>query len=490
MSGGLLGLNEDVLLEIIANLDAASAHNLSATARGIHPLAQRQALSAVTIDDIYGDLNYQKITGMCTYMLNDIPGRLHCVKSLKIRGGVSAERKAFETGRYREPFVTAGQKLAHFLENAIQLQSLTLSFFDGIITLEPRIASAIHILPNLRCLDITVTVMRPCVQEFLLSMRHELQKLRLVDYMRSGRVLPALMNMKVSDLELTLSEKLGPDHSSNPTNGYHHSFPDVRKLSLWLSDVGISMYTLWRAFPNLRALRIHDCVRFNTAETACWKSLDYVEGPVEFFEQWSPTCHVPHVSISRIAEPHRFFPYSSTTHALNTTLRLIKQTSPLALSFVIMADPGLADSFWMPLVECTPRLRSLEVKLHCLSDSGMRPGLIAACMKVIFAALGRMPTVVHLRLSVLNSKTRFEAAFCHMHEDDLVLQLLEQAPSIRCISLSFAYCLRYRPPVVKTAAWKVVGARTGRKLEHITESVEEDVRRRIIAPDFDPKSSL
>lgn len=106
MSGGLLGLNEDVLLEIIANLDAASAHNLSATARGIHPLAQRQALSAVTIDDIYVDLNYQKITGMCTYMLNDIPGRLHCVKSLKIRGGVSAERKAFETGRYREPFVT------------------------------------------------------------------------------------------------------------------------------------------------------------------------------------------------------------------------------------------------------------------------------------------------------------------------------------------------------------------------------------------------
>ncbi|OSX60678.1 hypothetical protein POSPLADRAFT_1058851 [Postia placenta MAD-698-R-SB12] len=485
---GLLGLNEDVLLEIVSHLDAASAHKLSATARSIHPLARRQALSTVTIDDVHGDLNYQKITGMCTYMLHDIPGRLHCVKSLKIRVGLPKEHYISWMYQFGETFVTAGQKLAQFLENAIQLQSLEVYLFDEIIALEPRIASAIHALPNFRRLDITVLGISTCVQEFLLTMRHDLQKLRIID-LTSGlsehQVLPNLINMKITDLELPLSKELDPDHSSN--NGYQHSFPDMRKLSLPLLYTGISMYTLWRAFPNLRALRIHDCVRFNSAENACWKSLDYVEGPVELFEQWSPTCHVPHVSISSIlARPH-FDISPSGIYGLKTALRLFKQTSPLALSFSIMADPGLAESFWMPLVECAPRLRSLEVKLHPFSEGDMTPGLFA-CIRVISAALGRMPTVIHLRLLVMYPRRRISAQIDQREE--LALQLLEEAPSIRYVSVSLAGGLSYLTPVVKSAAWKVVGARTCRKLEHITESFEEDVRSRIIAPDFDPRSNL
>ncbi|KAF9813046.1 hypothetical protein IEO21_05782 [Rhodonia placenta] len=210
----------------------------------------------------------------------------------------------------------------------------------------------------------------------------------------------------------------------------------------------VSRCLVVRAFPNLRALRIHRCGSFTSTEAACWESLDSVEGPVEFFEQWSPTCHIPHVSISsRLAKPHFDTPSSATMYELKPTLCLIRKASPVALTLLIMADPGLTDSFWIPLTKCTPRLRSLEIRLYTFPEGDVMPRLFAC-------------------------------------------KLLEQAPSVRCVSLSFTSCRRYFPHDTKTTAWKVVGARTCRKLERITEALEEDVQRRIIAPDFDPRTSL
>lgn len=86
-----------------------------------------------------------------------------------------------------------------------------------------------------------------------------------------------------------------------------------------------------------------------------------------------------------------------------------------------------------------------------------------------------MPTVMHLRLSVVYSWRRIGTEIDQIQPEEWALQLLEQAPSVRCVSLSFTSCRRYFPHDTKTTAWKVVGARTCRKLERITEALEEDV---------------
>lgn len=54
---------------------------------------------------------------MCIYMLDDIPGYLHCVKSLNICIGIPQECCTSGMGQFDKAFVIAGQKMAESLEN-------------------------------------------------------------------------------------------------------------------------------------------------------------------------------------------------------------------------------------------------------------------------------------------------------------------------------------------------------------------------------------
>ncbi|KAF9812977.1 hypothetical protein IEO21_05862 [Rhodonia placenta] len=311
-------LNEDVLTHIVSFPSTHDALNMSLTSHDIYTIAKRHALSVVT-------MRGNAIVRICTYMLDDIPGRLHWVRELQVCFHTIAGDFVFTVGLSD----TTARLLVSLLENAIHLKSLRIPYLvDTLRLTRPRIAPALSALHHLEILDLELGS-----AEFENERNAEVFAIQreMLREMRSRPVELSLWIPSFSDLSsiqhiqtirrLTLS-RLNSHNEEYPNHAQGSqlvlSWPTVSRLTL---NCQLSMSQAVRAFPNLRELRVrYPSSGLTSTSSVCWPHMDYVKGSIALFEKWSFNCHVHHLIVT-------LMPYFGSADVV-TLLNTIRQTSP------------------------------------------------------------------------------------------------------------------------------------------------------------------
>ncbi|KAF9812969.1 hypothetical protein IEO21_05854 [Rhodonia placenta] len=314
---------------------------MSLTSHDIYPIAKRHALSVVTMQ---GNAITVRI---CTYMLDDIPGRLHWVRELEV--------VCYDVCN------TVARLLVPLFENAIHLKSLRIPYLvDMLLLTQPRIAPALSALRHLKILDLKANSVERERKEELFAIQREMLR-----EMRSRPVELSLWIPSSSDLSciqhiqtikrLTLSRLIMDNEEYiNNAEGPQPllSWPTVSRLTL--DRCRLSMSEAVRAFPNVRGLRVEYPMGSTSTRSVCWPHMDYVEGPMKLFEQWTFNCHVHYLMMTPMLE------FESADDV--TVLDTVRQTSPRILDLSVPATPEL-DTFWAKLTETAPQVRSLEISI-------------------------------------------------------------------------------------------------------------------------------
>ncbi|EED80685.1 predicted protein [Postia placenta Mad-698-R] len=315
-------LNEDVLTHIVSYLSTHDALNMSLTSRDIYTIAKRHALSVVT-------MRSNAIVRICTYMLDDIPGRLHWVRELQVCFHNIDGCFFFAV----ELSDTAARLLVSLFENAIHLKSLRIPYLvDTLLLTQPRIAPALSALHHLEILDLELS---PAESESERNAEVFAIQREMLREMRSRPVELSLWIPSFSDLSsiqhiqtirrLTLS-RLNSHNEEYPNHAQGSqlvlSWPTVSSLTL--NRCRLSMSQAVRAFPNLREL----CVRYpssglTSTSSVCWPHMDYVKGPIALFKEWSFNCHVHYLMMT----PMPYFESADDVTVLDTCSRQLNNCS-------------------------------------------------------------------------------------------------------------------------------------------------------------------
>ncbi|EED78345.1 predicted protein [Postia placenta Mad-698-R] len=324
---------------------------MSLTSHDIYTIAKRHALSVVT-------MRGNAIVRICTYMLDDIPGRLHWVRELQVCFHTIAGDFVFTV----ELSDTTARLLVSLLENAIHLKSLRIPYLvDTLRLTRPRIAPALSALHHLEILDLELGSAKfenernaevfAIQREMLREMRSRPVELSL--WIPSFSDLSSIQHIQ-SIRRLTLS-RLNSHNEEYPNHAQGSqlvlSWPTVSRLTL--NRCQLSMSQAVRAFPNLRELRVrYPSSGLTSTSSVCWPHMDYVKGSIALFEKWSFNCHVHHLIVT-------LMPYFGSADVV-TLLNTIRQTSPRILELSVTANSKL-DTFWAKLAETAPQVRSLEI---------------------------------------------------------------------------------------------------------------------------------
>ncbi|EED85039.1 predicted protein [Postia placenta Mad-698-R] len=330
---------------------------MSLTSHDIHPIAKRHALSIVTMR------HNATIMRVCTYMLEDIPGRLHWIRELEVGFDDMTDTSAYPSQDHLHLGNTTARLLVSLFENAIHLRSLWFLYsFDTLLLKQPRIGPALSALRHLRILSLPSPLLslnlNPGDKSKTESLAIQRQMLR---EMRS-RLIELSLSIPSSDLSsiqhmqtirrLTLSQ-LHSDNEEHPSHAERSqlslSWPAVSSLTL--GRCRLSMSDVARAFPNVRELRADYLSGSSSTSSVCWPHLDYVEGPKALFGTWSFDCRMHHLSVTSIL-------HLATADDV-TVLHAIRQMSPRVLEFTV--PPMQDDTFWASLAEIAPQVRSLEI---------------------------------------------------------------------------------------------------------------------------------
>ncbi|KAF9812964.1 hypothetical protein IEO21_05849 [Rhodonia placenta] len=317
---------------------------MSLTSHDNYPIARRHAFSVVTMQ------NNAIIVRICTYMLDDIPGRLHWVRELKVC--------------FIESCNTAARLLVPLLENAIHLKSLQFPYsVDVLLLTQPRIAPALSALHHLQILHLTLYPDSESKAELFAIQREMLREMRsrpveLSLWIPSSSDLSCIQHIQTIK-RLTLERlKLHNEEYPNYAQGSQHLLSWPTASSLTLDRCRLSMSEAVQAFPNVRELRVECPFDSNSTSSVCWPHMDYVGGPIELFEKWSFNCYVHHLSITSAL-------YLDSAYDV-TVLNTIRHTSPRILALSVFAEPELAGTFWGRLAETAPQIRSLEISIFLL----------------------------------------------------------------------------------------------------------------------------
>ncbi|EED78350.1 predicted protein [Postia placenta Mad-698-R] len=241
---------------------------MSLTSHNIYPIAKRHALSVVTMG------SHAKIVRICTYMLDDIPNRLHWVRELEVGfDDISAEMRRHLLQSYvkSELYDTAARLLV--------LSSKTPSISDRSksYTRESNAVFAIQreMLREMRSSPVELSLWIPS-PSYLFSIQH----------------IRTIRHLALSELNMDNEEYPNDAEASQLPS----SWPTVSSLTL--NRCRLSMSEAVQAFPNVRELRVECPFDSNSTSSVCWPHMDYVGGPIELFEQWSFNCYVHHLSIT------------------------------------------------------------------------------------------------------------------------------------------------------------------------------------------------
>ncbi|KAH9932568.1 uncharacterized protein B0H18DRAFT_986283 [Fomitopsis serialis] len=372
-----VNLNDDSLSLVVSFLSQCDALRLSLTSRRIHPLAKRQALSAIDIKTI------AQLERICNYLLADVTSRLYFVRTLKV------SKVAFGIWSGEAGDFSAAHLLADVLEQTSHLQTLWLDAVGALFAAEPRVASALCGLDQLSDLQLehistdTCKVLgRLACTPRRLALFHfgdDRQPCDATSILRA----PALRRVRFLHLYgVHIAERTQQEHSLEDHLGDDAmQWRDTRELRVQYSYV--SMATLVRAFPNTKKFFL--CQRrhaddlgealddfdpfgppanelpptawsqetyehgLETSETACWKQLDraYTGSYVDFM-RWRVACKVRWL----LLDGDRF------EHAWKA-LSIVRRTSPVVLSMQI--SPQSPPEFWQHVVHIAPQIRYLDL---------------------------------------------------------------------------------------------------------------------------------
>ncbi|EED78349.1 predicted protein [Postia placenta Mad-698-R] len=499
---GLLGLNEDVLSHIVSDLPARDALNLSVTAHGIHLIAKRHALSVVTTR------SNAAIVRICTYMLGDIPGRLHYVRELTINvdfATSTVERSPIVTRsegsvwNERHSDEPAVRVLVPLLENAINLRSLSLSPMDILLHEQPRIGPAISAITQLRYLDLKCLMDDAESCRMLQEMRSRPEEVGLSAFYHPKSINNILSSIR--GMQTIKSFTLSPDGVTGPCGDLDDClrWPSVSTLTIRRSCLPITLAA--RVFPNVRKLQVASPYR--DPEGASWSSLDYLDAPVLFLRDWSLPCAVHHISVQSNSvhcdsDIYRDFKSDFAGHIV----RILRETRPKVVSLPVLPWPDFNRAFWTDIAEAVPSLRSLEVELCIFQDeTDLIPRLIRYMLKrsqgALSAIIGSIDSLVHIRISVRCSLMReitYPIRFptipdpfipTVLEADQMASALIEHIPSLRYVTFLSTYSTSGI-----SLSWKIGYSEDRCSLVPIPRHVAEDVKARIHALDFDPEVDL
>ncbi|KAF9812973.1 hypothetical protein IEO21_05858 [Rhodonia placenta] len=271
------------------------------------------------------------------------------------------------------------------------------------------------------------------------------------------------------------------------------------------------------AFPSLKVLRVADWVSLDDADAGSWTSLDHAEGPSWFFEKWSPTFPIRCVLLTDHFACHGRSPMSDPQIVRQNTLRLVKRKCPEVLTFPILVNSAQAPSgpptpdslrfdnsnaylgqadFWQSFVASASRLRVLKLVLYVPRKTNDLMAVLKPYMRPLSNALGALRDLVFVRLAVVcdvDPDSRLPISMTSEQEDMLASTLLG-GKSIRVASLSFStwqYMAGTKRLVpVRSAAWRRGDRQVVDRLEISTVEHEEEIYKRIIAPNSNYSTDL
>lgn len=476
-----------------------------------------QILSSVEVYRFSNDgRDYGNVTDKCQKALGGKYGGPTCVVKLIVDIAVGA---GSSPGRFQDhnDLKTAASCLADLLEKAVNLHTIHLGSFGALLSVEPRIAPAILALPSLRSFSISWLSDGTLARRFLPLMHHKLDKLHIQALWTDAKVnvydvIGSIRNMEIDTLEL--EEIQGePPRGHSTTLGF--SLPSVRELTF--RKCRVSMAMLASAFPSLKVLRVADWVSLDDADAGSWTSLDHAEGPSWFFEKWSPTFPIRCVLLTDHFACHGRSPMSDPQIVRQNTLRLVKRKCPEVLTFPILVNSAQAPSgpptpdslrfdnsnaylgqadFWQSFVASASRLRVLKLVLYVPRKTNDLMAVLKPYMRPLSNALGALRDLVFVRLAVVcdvDPDSRLPISMTSEQEDMLASTLLG-GKSIRVASLSFStwqYMAGTKRLVpVRSAAWRRGDRQVVDRLEISTVEHEEEIYKRIIAPNSNYSTDL
>lgn len=485
-----------------------------------------QILSSVEVYRFSDDgRDYGNVTDKCQQALGGKYGGPSCVVKLIVDIAVGA---GSSPGRFQDhnDLKTAASCLADLLEKAVNLHTIHLGSFGALLSVEPRIAPAILALPSLRSFSISWLSDGTLARRFLSLMHHKLDKLHIQALWTDEKVnvydvIGSIRNMEIDTLELEDIQG-EPPRGHSTTLGF--SLPSVRELTF--RKCRVSMAMLASAFPSLKVLRVAGLklpyrddywVSLDDADAGSWTSLDHAEGPSWFFEKWSPTFPIRCVLLTdRFACTGRS-PMSDPQIVRQNTLRLVKRKCPEVLTFPILVNSAPAPSgsptpdslrfdnsnaylgqadFWQSFFASASRLRVLKLVLYVPRKTKDLMAVLKPYMRLLSDDLGGLRDLVFVRLAVVydvDPISRLPISMTSEQEDMLASTLLG-GKSIRVASLSFstwqdmAGTKRLVP--VRSAAWRRDNRQVVDRLEPSTVEHEEEIYKRIIAPNSNYSTDL
>ncbi|CCL99496.1 uncharacterized protein FIBRA_01514 [Fibroporia radiculosa] len=501
----LLRLNEDILTEIVSYLHTRDALHLSTTARGLHQVAKRQALSEIWL------FRPEETIRICTYMLADIQGRIMCVRKLSVR--------SHGIGEYHDQASTHWQLLADFLEHAHNLRSLCIFPIGFLLQAVPRMGDALAKLQYLQ--DIDLGGVDAASLKILPCMRSNIRKIKIHAHFNAFSFEHLILNISSMQSIQELDSELSINRWTQPPIPPAFTdcqLPKLRRLAVPSNTT--TMSTCVRAFPELRVLHlggqeISPEVNVVSALTACWPSLDVVQAHVTAFRRWPITCPVHTLFISGVlAMPSIQVQWDSTEDGalfLPIVLNAVTHTSPIVLKLSIMPYIDLAPTFWTDLAEIGTQIRCLIIQLCEFQDALQFQADLVEWMNTVPPILASMRSLTHIQICIRGDMSRHFSCVVQAYDPDNppppppiaivptyeIAQefskiLIKNLPSVRLVSVGFGF--GFLPDGSEQMLgggsfwwWKTVITPNGRNVQRIEDQAGINLQSRLCSVEFDSR---
>lgn len=349
----------DILSMIVAFLSPDDARSLSRTTRALHAIAQQRALSDLSLR------KPQVLTRAHGYLLADIPARAHSLRKLT----VSFKNKTSELSQMA-PMV------ADILENAPQLNCLSIDCAEKFVVTEPRLwdaLTALELVTDVQLKGAGLEVLRrlgdlhgPLRRLAFRGPKATLEgsplsqlptiRLPFADFVKAWHAYPHLKSVVLSDV-----------YSLDDLPGQHQYAPcpnisnlDVLRSFISLSDVNA-------IFPNLLTLSFCHSGPPRTADPTdlspekCWAHLDSIRfrtiyAPVIY--PWLITSSVRRLDLANVIETdnERYWSFS------DIYLDVVQRTQPIVLRLSTCSSTG--ETFWKRVLTAQRRVRCLDIRVR------------------------------------------------------------------------------------------------------------------------------
>ncbi|EED79516.1 predicted protein [Postia placenta Mad-698-R] len=493
-----LDLNDDVLTTIVSDFTTKDSLQLSLVARRVHLLAKHQALSSVTMKSM------QAVMRICTYMLDDVVGRLQWIRRLSVSVGLPYQGSGIFTQhnypQKLEEALRALGLLTSLFKHASGLRHLHISPLEDLLVFYPPLLDAIYAHTNLAELE--------------LLQCDGCEALKLLDELLSQpRNLMLEVRTQDADKDAIIS-RIGRFHELRALSLYglytphypvrmdtehfmrslHHSWPKVTDLTL--AHCEIQLPAILRAFPNLRALSftergsLHDAALNRLGYSVPLQGtagLEYVKGSGHLFENWPTARPVYHILIQSIlAIPSRSAMVGPTRcgdSEIPILLQMVRNAEPVVLTFRIMAFESLRESFWRSLAAEATRLRCLEVELCLFRQTENLTAAFLQWMTNIPPSLSGVTSLTYLDIGINVGISRFISCVIAMrpkpvdletsqeYAEQLASLIIAQISSLRYISLGFS-----SPGPRSSWMWKVDDDEGERTLRAVPPNIAQRLK--------------